>query len=39
MPEKDMAELRSDVIDQIDEFSTLVAELVDVARPPTMGSA
>lgn len=32
-----MAELRSDVMDQIEEFSALVADLVDVARPPTMG--
>ena len=37
MSEEDMAELRSDVIDQIEEFSALVADLVDVARPPSMG--
>jgi signal transduction histidine kinase len=34
MSEEDMAELRSDVIAQIEEFSGLVADLVDVAREP-----
>lgn len=37
MSEEDMAELRSDVIDQIEEFAALVAGLVNVARSPTMG--
>lgn len=32
MPEKDMADLRADVLAQIEEFSTLVADLVDLAR-------
>ncbi|ADG97733.1 integral membrane sensor signal transduction histidine kinase [Segniliparus rotundus DSM 44985] len=32
MPEKDMADLRADVLAQIEEFSTLVTDLVDLAR-------
>ncbi len=32
IPEQDMAELRSDVIAQIEELSTLVGDLVDLAR-------
>ncbi|MEV2218870.1 HAMP domain-containing sensor histidine kinase [Nocardia vinacea] len=32
IPEEDMAELRSDVMAQIEEMSTLVSDLVDLAR-------
>lgn len=32
IPEQDMAELRSDVVAQIEELSTLVGDLVDLAR-------
>ncbi len=32
IPEKDMAELRADVMAQIEELSTLVGDLVDLAR-------
>ncbi|MFJ4654782.1 ATP-binding protein [Nocardia sp. NPDC088792] len=32
MPDEDMAELRSDVMAQIEELSTLVGDLVDLAR-------
>ncbi len=35
IPEKDMAELRADVVAQIQELSTLVGDLVDLAREDT----
>lgn len=35
IPEEDMAELRSDVVAQIQELSTLVGDLVDLAREDT----